>query len=624
MKNILQSLTFVLVLSNLCFSQYSPEWINRYEYLNGSWDEPYAMTADSAGNVYVTGKSYGESTGFDICTIKYNSLGNLQWTKRYTGPNLADDVPYAIAADKTGNVYVVGKSYGGSSDSDFTVIKYNSAGAQQWVDIYNGNGDSTDVAYSISVSKDGSIIYVTGKTYKFNGPYRNFDCLTIKYNSSGSRLWTRTFEYVPTNGYNEYGKFSEIDNSGNTYVAAQLETSEVFLLKYNSSGTLLWSKSYGATPSYYRVDDLTIDRNGNTYMNINSDTLGYDYRIIVKHNSSGTRLYRTTPLVTNCYCWNDVDQRTSTIAVDSLLRTFLFFSNDGFNTIMFDENGAIVWNSNYQFPFSQGIYSPYSMAIDNSGNAYVCGYANFVSTGRDFLTIKYNSSGIRQWVQRYYNLPGINDEASQVATDFSGNAFVTGYSIGLGTEYDYLTIKYPSSLQLNAKIILEGYYDTINNSLRKRDTVKAFLRNSTSPYQIVDSAKALIDPVNFTAGFCFNNADSGSYYIMLRHRNSIETWSKAGGEVLSRTSPLYYDFTASASQVFGSNLKHKGNKYCIISGDIVQDGFIDGSDLLIIDNDAYLFASGDYLRSDLSGDGYTDGIDMQIADNNRSREIIRP
>ncbi len=389
---------------------------------------------------------------------------------------------------------------------------------------------------------------------------------------------------------------------------------------------MLWSKYYGAAPSYYRVDDLTIDRNGNTYMNINNDSFGVgnDYRILMKHNSSGTRLYRTTPLATSCYCSNDVDQRTGTIAVDSLLRAFLLSINYGFNTTMFDENGAIVWSSNYQFTFSQGDYLPYSIAIDNSGNAYVCGHAKFVSTARDFITIKYNSAGIQQWVQRYFNLPGINDEASQVATDFSGNAYVTGYSIGLGTEYDYLTIKYPSSLQLNAKIILEGYYDTINNSLRKRDTVTAFLRNSTSPYQIVDSAKALIDPLNFTAGFCFNNADSGSYYIMLRHRNSIETWSKVGGEVLSRTSPLYYDFTTTASQVFGSNLKYKGNKYCIITGDIVQDGFIDGSDLLIIDNDAYLFASGDYLRSDLSGDGYTDGIDMQIADNNRSREVIRP
>ena len=279
MKNILQSLTLVLVLSNLCFSQYSPEWINRYEYLNGSWDEPYAMAADSAGNVYVTGKSYGESTGFDICTVKYNSLGNLQWTARYTGPNLANDVPYAIATDKTGNVYVAGKSYGGSSDSDFTVIKYNSAGAQQWVDIYNGNADSTDVANSVFVSSDGTSIFVTGKTYKSSGSYRNYDCLTIKYNSGGSRLWTKTFEYIPTNGYKENGRIVKADNSGNSYVALQLENTMAFVVKYSPSGTILWNKYYG---HYHRIEGFVIDWKGNSYLLLNLDSSS-NHNAVIKH-----------------------------------------------------------------------------------------------------------------------------------------------------------------------------------------------------------------------------------------------------------------------------------------------------------------------------------------------------
>ncbi len=85
-----------------------------------------------------------------------------------------------------------------------------------------------------------------------------------------------------------------------------------------------------------------------------------------------------------------------------------------------------------------------------------------------------------------------------------------------------------------------------------------------------------------------------------------------------------YNFTTSPSQAYGNNLKLKGGKYCIISGDVFQDGFIDGSDLMMIDNDAYNFSTGRFLPSDLNGDGFTDALDMLIAENNKSREVIRP
>ncbi len=63
---------------------------------------------------------------------------------------------------------------------------------------------------------------------------------------------------------------------------------------------------------------------------------------------------------------------------------------------------------------------------------------------------------------------------------------------------------------------------------------------------------------------------------------------------------------------------------CIITGDVFQDGFIDGTDLMMIDNDAFNFSTGRFLQSDLNGDGFTDAQDMLLAGNNRSREVIRP
>ncbi|HEY3252013.1 MAG TPA: SBBP repeat-containing protein, partial [Ignavibacteria bacterium] len=86
-----------------------------------------------------------------------------------------------------------------------------------------------------------------------------------------------------------------------------------------------------------------------------------------------------------------------------------------------------------------------SIAVDGSGNVYVTGSSIGSGTDYDYATIKYNSAGVQQWVARY-NGPGNSvDEASTLAVDGSGNVYVTGYSYGIGTGADYATIKYNSS-----------------------------------------------------------------------------------------------------------------------------------------------------------------------------------
>ncbi|MBK7160907.1 MAG: hypothetical protein IPH77_20780 [Ignavibacteria bacterium] len=78
---------------------------------------------------------------------------------------------------------------------------------------------------------------------------------------------------------------------------------------------------------------------------------------------------------------------------------------------------------------------------------------------------------------------------------------------------------------LNIKVIQEGFYN-VGQKLNKKDTVKAYLRLNFSPYSILDSATATIDSVTFTGSFIFNQP-SGTYYFVVKHRNTIETWSKS-------------------------------------------------------------------------------------------------
>jgi len=174
-------------------------------------------------------------------------------------------------------------------------------------------------------------------------------------------------------------------------------------------------------------------------------------------------------------------------------------------------------------------------------------------------------------------------------------------------------------IYLELKVIFEGMYFSIFNQMTRRDSITAYLYETTSPYNKIDSAISVIDSISFSGLFKFLNATTGTYYIVVNHFNTLETWSKSGGELLMNDGMVYnYNFTTSVSQAYGNNQKLKGSKFCIYSGDVNQDKFIDISDFSDIDNDSYNFVSGRFVDTDLNGDNFVDQSDMAIADNNRS------
>jgi hypothetical protein len=106
---------------------------------------------------------------------------------------------------------------------------------------------------------------------------------------------------------------------------------------------------------------------------------------------------------------------------------------------------------------------------------------------------------------------------------------------------------------------------------------------------------------------------SGSYYLTVKNRNSIETVSAA--PIAFSLPSINYDFSTAATQAFGSNQKTIGGVNVIYGGDANGDGVVDGLDLILVENDANQF-SGGYLLTDLNGDGAVDGLDLILAENN--------
>lgn len=179
---------------------------------------------------------------------------------------------------------------------------------------------------------------------------------------------------------------------------------------------------------------------------------------------------------------------------------------------------------------------------------------------------------------------------------------------------------------LNLTCLIEGFYNSSSNSMVS-DTIRAYLRDTLSPFAIRDSSKAFVN-TNGSATFNFTKAQNNrKYFFNVRHRNSIETWSKSSG-VSFAASTASYDFAISASQAFGNNMKQVDTspaRFAIYSGDVNQDGSIEASDISEVDNDAYSSISG-YVRTDLNGDNFVDAADLSVVDNNVFSfvSVIRP
>jgi len=247
---------------------------------------------------------------------------------------------------------------------------------------------------------------------------------------------------------------------------------------------------------------------------------------------------------------------------------------------------------------------------------------NYSWGGTSFMS--YTTDGGNHWV------PVVKPENSRV-TDlkFFGSTGI-GYLIMGGKLYKTHNngIVFPTPLPAIISLVEEGFYNSSTNKLNIRDTIKVYLRDIASPYNIVDSGKTVIDSVYLSGSVTFSNALSGTYFVVVKHRNCIETWSKTGGESYIRGSAFSYDFTQAISQAFGNNLIQIDSspvRFGIYSGDANQDGIVDGSDEALIDNDAFNFVVGN-SNSDLTGNGFVDASDLSIADNNAYNFVglIRP
>lgn len=175
---------------------------------------------------------------------------------------------------------------------------------------------------------------------------------------------------------------------------------------------------------------------------------------------------------------------------------------------------------------------------------------------------------------------------------------------------------YAESVELNAK--LQGFW---NGSEMNEDTVTVLVRSPLAPYNIVDSAKVLLNQNGYALVNFLNISPGIYYYLVVKHRNSIETWSKSAIQFVTGD-PITYDFTTSKTKAYGDNMIYKDGDYCIYGGDVNQDGSVNTTDVINIFNETWGFGST-YDITDVTGNGLTDLDDVLLANNNSSTFVTK-
>jgi WD40 repeat protein len=424
-------------------------WVQRYNGPgNGNDAASSVAVSPDGGTVFVTGESKGVTPipdQSDYLTVAYNAATGAQlWTARYSGTGT--DQAGAVAVSPNGaTVFVTGTSFGGGGLGDYVTVAYRASdGTQLWVARYNDPANDGDNAKALSVSRDGTTVFVTGTSWRGSGS----GIATVAYRTSdGAQMWVKSWS--PPGWCCNYYARAIVSPGGNRVfvtglVQSQAATAEYGTVAYNATtGARLWARRYagsGATALATSPDLKKVYVTGESHFHYG--TLAYSAR-------SGALLWA------RFYGSRRPSGGAGSVAVSpggTVVVTGISWggtaANYDYATVAYSRGGAQLWARHYNGP---GINLPpndfgdaaYTAAAPGNGKAYISGYSWGTSaTGYDYATVAYNiRTGAQLWVRRYSGPARCCDQPSSLAAR-GGRVFVTGVSAGTTSGSDYATIAY--------------------------------------------------------------------------------------------------------------------------------------------------------------------------------------
>ena len=516
MKTLILTITFFLFAVTQAFA-IGQEWVSRYNGSGNSIDFSYAIALDPLNNIVVTGYSTGAATGKDLKTIKYDQSGNILWEATFNGPVNGGDYSNALFIDHLGNVYITGRADYGPSYSDIVTIKYSPDGVQQWLARFGGPGNYLDEGLKLTVDNSGNV-FVTGKSVTSG---TDFDIIVLKYNSAGALQWNAVYEGA-ANG-DDYAVGIVLDNSGNIYVGGGsgglTSGLDIIVVKFNPDGTQNWVKTYnGAGNGGDAVVSLKIDPSGNIVAAGYTDMGSVQKHnfITIKYDQSGNVLwmsqYNGSSNLLDVATDMTIDANSNIYVTGATTNYIGTRLDSNYVTLKYNPSGQLQWAVIYD-GINSSLDISRSIHVDASSNVYISGSSKGAGTD-DIVTIKYNPNGGLLWLMSYDGPGNQSDFSSSVVADNSGNAYVTGRSMGSGTDFDYATLKYsdlvgitPVSNNIPDKFNL---YQNYPNPFNPQTKIKFDIAENADVFlTIYNSLGEIVSQVTF------NNLAEGTYEYSL-------------------------------------------------------------------------------------------------------------
>jgi len=438
------ALVFLLISEQLLDAQINVQWEARLNNLTGNFiDNAVDLALDASGNTYVTGSSYNGSS-YDIVTVKYDSDGVELWRTPYGGAGI--DEASAVVLDGNNDVIVTGSRFIGTNDYDICTIKYNGVtGAIIW-SVINTGSTLYDSGEDVTVDASNNVI-VTGS---LSVSASDANWIVLKYNSAGTLQWTQSGGGT----LNDIGKVVLTDAAGTVYVAGHREFSsgttyfDFLFVKLNAAtGAILVNVTQDSgfgkldTPHTMKLDgggNVIIGGQGFTTVQNEEDYL------LMKFNNAGTfqwlQIYSGSAEALDRINSLDVNLLTNDIYVTG--RSKSLGSSEDYYTIAYSSAGALLWADSYSSA-GLGFDEATDIVLGASGNLYVTGYSYNIGSNNDYTTLKYDLSGNMIWETSFDGPSSLSDQAIKMKLDATENIFVTGKSHGgPTTNLDYSTIKY--------------------------------------------------------------------------------------------------------------------------------------------------------------------------------------
>lgn len=348
----------------------------------------------------------------------------------------------SVAVDSSSNVYVCGANAGGGN---FEFAKYNSVGVIQWQRSLGGSGTS----YGRAIATDASgNVYVAGNSDINASATNNYQI--AKYNSTSTLQWQ--YSLGASNEERVYG--IAVDASSNVYLCGYIfdgTSVDNGIVKLNSSGTLQWQRRLGSSGSDDAGFGIAVDASGNVYTCGYTTAPGSNAFLLAKYNSSGTIQWQRR-------LWGSSGNQSTgqSVAVDNSGNAYVcgYSTAAGNNDIQlakYDTSGTLQWQRRLS---SSSADLGMSVALDSSANVYLVGYSN-TSGANNYQIAKYNSSGAIQW-QRSLGGSASADRGLGITVDSAGGVCVNGYS-NVGGDDDFLFARLPSDGSKTGTYTVGGY-----------------------------------------------------------------------------------------------------------------------------------------------------------------------